>query len=112
MLIRVPEEKLWVPYVVGSGRLVGVRTWHGLAPMRVFAHADAEVVVVLRVSRRAARTAYRRVEGDEPVRLTYRDFSVDLQPESPTEYAVSFNGGLVRRHIYRANVLNVLRPLT
>lgn len=111
MLIRVPQETVWVPYVDGPGRLLTVYTWHGLAPLRVLAHADAEAPVVLRLSRRMVREAHARVESDEPARLEYRDVVVELAPESPTEYSVSFEDGLVRRRIYRVNLQNALRPL-
>ena len=52
-----------------------------------------------------------RVVADEPASLRHGDVTLDLVPRSPTEYAVSFDEGLVHRRIQRANLLTALRSL-
>jgi hypothetical protein len=49
--------------------------------------------------------------ADEPASLRHGDVTLDLVPRSPTEYAVSFDEGLVHRRIQRANLLTALRSL-
>jgi hypothetical protein len=104
-------EITWVPYLDGSGYLVGAYTRHRLLPLRVFAHVDPSSFVILRVSRRAAREAVRRIEDGEIARLSYREWSLTFTPESPIVAVVSNNDGHVTRRIYRTAIAGALRPL-
>lgn len=104
-------EISWAPYIDGPGRLAGAYVRHGLTPLRVIVHMDPQTLVLLRVSRRTMRAAGPRIEAGEAVQLSYAGRTIRFTPESPLVYVVTGDEDGVHARIYRANLLNAVRPL-
>lgn len=111
MLIRVPREEVRVPYRDGPGHLAGrwVRR-----PLRARTIVNEDPLVVVAVSRRAARALLASVVSGAPARAAHRGSFVEIRPVSPTECEVTMGtrgGPVLTRVLYVADVRNVLNPL-